>query len=70
MPNRITSSQAAERLDLSRRQVQNLLNAGLLTGELEAFGPGQRWMVDVASVKAHKKRIDRGEVKPGPRGKE
>ncbi len=67
MPNRITTAQAAEKLDLTQRQVQNLLKAGLLTGALEPFGPGTRWMVDSASVTVHKKRIDRGEVKPGPK---
>ena len=59
MPDRLTTRAAAERLGISRRQVNNLIRAGILRAE--RFGVA--WQIDPATVEAAR-GVPR---KPGPK---
>lgn len=62
---RITTAEAASRLGVSTARIRQLIDMGKLTGALEPFGPGTRWMVDADSVSKRLRQAKRGLPKGG-----
>lgn len=70
MPTRITTPEAANRLGVSDTRIRAMLASGILTGVLEPFGPGTRWMVDSDSVARRKRAMSAGKLPKGGRPKQ